>query len=165
VRDAHTDGDAMIHFKGSDVLHTGDAFVHETYPFIDAANGGSLEGYKQGLATILQTVTDRTKIIPGHGPLATKEDVSELLELLETVEKKVDYLYRNEKSEDEVAKMTDLTEVYDRKGYGDGFISREKLLRTVYQEIAKARGPIDKRSMEERLKAKIKAQKEKNGGR
>lgn len=165
VREAHTDGDAMVHFLGSNVLHTGDAFVNETYPYIDIENGGTLSGYIKGLETILQTVSENTKIIPGHGPLATSEDVRELLSLLQTVEKKVDYHYRNEKTEDEVAKMTDITQDYDRKGFGNGFISREKLLRTVYKEVSNARGPIDKRSMEERLKAKVKAQREGKGGK
>ena len=72
---AHTDGDAFIYFKGDDILHMGDIFFNGGYPFVDLNSGGDLDGYIAAQDSILAKITDQTRIIPGHGPLANKEDL------------------------------------------------------------------------------------------
>ncbi|MDZ7649492.1 MAG: MBL fold metallo-hydrolase [Cytophagales bacterium] len=68
----HTDGDIIVQFKNANVVHTGDAFVRYGYPFLDLSNGGSVNGFVNTLDKILALVDDNTKVIPGHGELATK---------------------------------------------------------------------------------------------
>ncbi len=71
----HTDGDVMIHFKKANIYHMGDAFVRYGYPFIDASNGGSFTAFVNSLDKMLAILDDNSKVIPGHGEVATKADV------------------------------------------------------------------------------------------
>ena len=73
---AHTDGDVAIYFRDSNVVHAGDQFPNlGGYPYIDRDVGGSALGLRDNMAQLLEIVDDETKIIPGHGPLATKADL------------------------------------------------------------------------------------------
>ena len=69
---AHTDGDSVVHFTGSDVVHMGDIYFNGFYPFIDAESGGSADGVVAACDKVLAFVTDKTRIIPGHGPLSSR---------------------------------------------------------------------------------------------
>ena len=83
VPNAHTDGDALIHFADHDVLHMGDLFFNGFYPFIDTGRRGSLAGMIAGAQAGLAIATDTTKIIPGHGPLADTAALQRYLTMLE----------------------------------------------------------------------------------
>ncbi len=144
VHNAHTDGDAMVYFTESNVLHTGDVFFNGKYPFIDTENGGSLKGYLAGIEKALLIINEDTKIIPGHGDVGSYKDLQKAGDMLSIVYKRVSMNYINKKTEEEVAKMTDLTKQYDDNGYGSGFISREAFLRMLYKEVAIERSSIDK---------------------
>jgi glyoxylase-like metal-dependent hydrolase (beta-lactamase superfamily II) len=82
VAPAHTDGDAMVHFVEADVLHTGDVFWSEDFPFVDHASGGSLEGMIEALGLVLATIDDDTQVVPGHGSLSNRAGVERSLEML-----------------------------------------------------------------------------------
>ncbi len=71
----HTDGDVMIHFKKANIYHMGDAYVRYGYPFIDASNGGSFTAFVNSLDRMLAVLDDNSRVIPGHGEMATKADV------------------------------------------------------------------------------------------
>ncbi len=75
VPHAHTDGDGIVHFRRANIVHTGDLYFNCGYPFIDVANGGHIDGIIAGVEIILGICDHETKIIPGHGPLATKADL------------------------------------------------------------------------------------------
>ena len=72
VRPAHTDGDSIIWFKGSNIIHTGDVFINGIYPLADTDSGGSFDGIISAVDTVLAIVDDQTQIIPGHGPVTDK---------------------------------------------------------------------------------------------
>lgn len=163
VHNAHTDGDGVVYFTESNVIHTGDVFFNGRYPYIDAENGGSLKGYLEALEKIMLLADADTKIIPGHGKLASKIDLQEARNMLSLVYKRVTMQYLNKKTEDEVAAMTDITAEFDAKGYGTGYISTERMLRFVYQEIIRERGAIDNRTMQERLDDKVREYNEQQG--
>jgi len=154
VPNAHTDGDAMVYFTGSNVLHTGDVFVNGQYPFIDLENGGSVGGYAEGIQKALTLINQDTKIIPGHGPLATYKDLADNHRMLGVTYKKVGQLALLGKTEDEVAKMKDLTEIYDTKGFTEDYTTAESFIRTLYKEATQGRA--DK---QERLKENEEARK------
>ena len=89
VKNAHTDGDAIIYFKESNILHTGDVFVRYGLPFIDQQNGGSIDGMIAGADQILKIIKDDTKIIPGHGQISNKKDLIEYKNMLQTVRNRI----------------------------------------------------------------------------
>ncbi len=71
----HTDGDSVIWFTGSNVVHMGDHFFNGKFPFVDLASGGSVDGYIANVAAALAKIPADARIIPGHGPLATREEL------------------------------------------------------------------------------------------
>lgn len=78
----HTDGDVVIHFTKSNVVHMGDDFVTYGLPFVDVASGGSLLGLIENVEKAMAAVPDDVKIIPGHGALSTKADVARYTAML-----------------------------------------------------------------------------------
>ena len=90
VRNAHTDGDSLVHWTKGNVLHMGDTFFHKvTLPFIDLESGGSIDGMVAAARTGLSLARPDTRIIPGHGPVATRADLEAYLAMLEEVRAKV----------------------------------------------------------------------------
>lgn len=75
VENAHTDGDAIVHFRRANVVHMGDAFFRDRFPFIDTATGGTIDGVIAAAGTALALMDADTKVIPGHGVLSTREDL------------------------------------------------------------------------------------------
>lgn len=80
---AHTDGDVFVVFHEINVMHTGDLFFNGIFPYIDYSAGGSLEGMIAAQKKLLLLIDDNTKIIPGHGPPATKKDLEKSIRMLE----------------------------------------------------------------------------------
>ena len=78
----HTDGDAVIYFTQSNVVHMGDDFFNGMFPFIDVDNGGSVGGMLANVDKILMTLPDDVKVIPGHGPLSDKAGLRAFAEML-----------------------------------------------------------------------------------
>lgn len=143
VPNAHTDGDAMVFFENSNVLQTGDVFFNGKYPFIDIKNGGNLKGVIAGLQNAMTVINEDTKIIPGHGNIATFKDLEKTSEMLSTIYKRVATSYINNRTEDEILKMTDLTAEYDAQGYGRGFINTEAFLKMIYNSVVQDRKGIE----------------------
>jgi len=82
VDSAHTDGDAMIHFRDANVIHMGDVYFNGLYPFVDFSAGGSIDGIIAATKKVLEIVDDDTRIIPGHGPLSSKAELEAYLDML-----------------------------------------------------------------------------------
>ncbi len=139
VHEAHTDGDAMVYFTRSNVLHTGDVFFNGKYPYIDTEHGGSLKGVIAALTKALTVINEDTKIIPGHGDIGTPKDLQNTINMLETVYKRMSTKFVSRKTEAEILASTELTEEYDEQGFGEGFINTEAFLKMVYSEISKER--------------------------
>ncbi|MDX1380534.1 MAG: MBL fold metallo-hydrolase [Xanthomonadales bacterium] len=83
LRHAHTDGDSIVHFEGSDVLHLGDVFFNQLYPFIDRSSGGSVQGMIAAVAFAETLCGAGTKVIPGHGPVTDCAGLAAYRALLE----------------------------------------------------------------------------------
>ena len=78
----HTDGDSVVWFRAANVLHTGGLFPNSGFPYIDFDNGGSVQGYLDAVAQMLDMVPADTRIIPGHGPLASVVELGEFQDML-----------------------------------------------------------------------------------
>lgn len=129
VAPAHTDGDAIVHFKKANVIHTGDVFVGH-YPIVDTASGGTYEGHLAAADRILSLADDKTKIIPGHGPVSTKADVQAFREMMVTIRDRVAKLAAEKKTLDEI-KAAKPTAEFDAK-YGQGFIKPDMMVEMAY---------------------------------
>lgn len=137
IENAHTDGDAMLYFTESNILHTGDTYFNERYPYIDLNSGGSIDGYINAIKSALILIDDDTKIIPGHGKLSNKKEYQFFLGMLENLKTLVLDEIASGKTEDEVANNTSLTKKYDDLNYSWNFITSEKIRRTFYKGLKK----------------------------
>jgi glyoxylase-like metal-dependent hydrolase (beta-lactamase superfamily II) len=99
---AHTDGDTYVYFADANVLATGDSFANGRYPNSDFLNGGNLKGMIAADDAYLALVNDTTKIVPGHGPLATKAQLAEFRAMLETSRERMAKLIAEGKSEADI---------------------------------------------------------------
>ncbi|MFZ1989694.1 MAG: MBL fold metallo-hydrolase [Alphaproteobacteria bacterium] len=132
---AHTDGDSLIYFAGANVLHTGDVYRNTGYPFIDLASGGTLAGTITAYETILAMIDGKTKIIPGHGPLAKKKDIQASHDMLVLVRDRVQKLIDQGKNEDEIVAAAPTKDI-DKKWTGKGgFVTGEVMVRQTYESI------------------------------
>jgi len=84
VPNAHTDGDAIVNFVRANVVHMGDTFFRDRFPFIDTATGGSIDGIIAAAGTGLALMDAETKVIPGHGALSSRENLVEYRDALRT---------------------------------------------------------------------------------
>ncbi len=85
VENAHTDGDAIVHFERANVVHMGDTFFRNRFPFIDTSTGGSIDGLIAAVGAALALMDADTQIIPGHGPLSSREDLTAYRDALRTM--------------------------------------------------------------------------------
>lgn len=136
VHNAHTDGDALVYFTQSNVLHTGDTFFNGRFPYIDLKRGGSLDGDIAAAKKGLMIINDNTKVIPGHGALGTKADYQAYHDMLAGIKTNVSKAIAEGKTEDQVAAMETLTSQWITDAETEGqFIDGEKMRRTAYQSL------------------------------
>ncbi|KAA9132827.1 MBL fold metallo-hydrolase [Marinihelvus fidelis] len=130
---AHTDGDAAIFFPEVNVLHTGDVFFHGLFPFIDLDNGGTVSGYIAAQQALIERLDDTSKVIPGHGPLATRADLQRDHDMLVDARARVKALVDDGQSADEIVAANPLADYHD--DYNWGFISTERMTRTLVRDL------------------------------
>jgi cyclase len=133
VANAHTDGDSIVHFTNANVIHTGDTYVKDQYPFIDVSSAGSIDGLIAASEAVLARSDAATKIIPGHGEVATKADLQRFHDMLVTVRGNVKTLVDQGKSEDDVVAAKPTAE-FDA-AWGAGFMNAENFTRFAYQSL------------------------------
>jgi cyclase len=132
---AHTDGDTVVQFTKSNVVHMGDTFFNGLYPFIDTSSGGSVAGVLAAADRALKTVSDSTKIIPGHGPLASKADLKAYREMLASVSGRITAQIKQGKKLEEV-QASKPTAQFDAK-WGKGFLPPDKFVEMLYGNLKK----------------------------
>lgn len=141
---AHTDGDLMVWFRGSDVISAGDAFVMGNFPVIDAKRGGTLQGLIATAEQIIDiTVPERnveggTRIIPGHGRLCNEVEVTDYLVMLGTIRDRVADMVKEGKTLEQI-KAAKVTLDYDHAVYNGkqkAFWTPEMFLEAVYHDVS-----------------------------
>ncbi|MDP1863489.1 MAG: MBL fold metallo-hydrolase [Thiobacillus sp.] len=133
VAHAHTDGDAIVHFKNSNVIHMGDTFFNKLYPFIDTSSGGKVDGMIGAANRVLAIADDNTKIIPGHGPLASRADLLAYRDMLATVSTRIQAQIKSGKTLDEVQASKPTVE-FDAV-WGKGFLAPQKWVAMMYENL------------------------------
>ncbi len=124
VANAHTDGDAIIHFKNANVIHTGDVMFNGMFPFIDGNNGGALPGVIAALTKIESMANEQTKIMPGHGILAARDDVTKTIAMLTDSYELVDAMVKEGKTDEEIIAANPLSKY---ESFSWNFINTEKM--------------------------------------
>jgi glyoxylase-like metal-dependent hydrolase (beta-lactamase superfamily II) len=138
VPPSHTDGDALIYFTKANVLHMGDTFFLGSYPFVDVVSGGSFEGVIAVADMALAMSNQNTRIIPGHGAMATRADLEGYRSVLATARDRIKTLVMQGKSLKEVADAKPTAE-FDAI-YGRGFINADAFLDMAYNDLKKKYG-------------------------
>ncbi|MCH8960879.1 MAG: MBL fold metallo-hydrolase, partial [Bacteroidetes bacterium] len=134
VDPAHTDGDAIIHFKGANAVHMGDTYFSGMYPFIDVGSGGSIDGMIAAADEVLALADDATKIIPGHGPLSNKAELHAYRDMLATARDRIHALISEGKSQEEVVAAKPTSDL-DAE-WGGGFMQPDVWVGIVYASMA-----------------------------
>jgi cyclase len=141
VPPAHTDGDLIVRFVEADVIQTGDTFFHGFYPDIDQPHGGTIDGMIKLYDTLYAMCGPSTKIIPGHGPVANREDIREYQGMLKEVRRRVANAMAAGKSE-EAAVASHLLDDLDIK-WGGNLIKQPYLVGIVYEDLMSQRSRKD----------------------
>ena len=130
---AHTDADTYITVPEVNIIHAGDALFNGMFPYIDLESGGSLNGYIRAQQLIFNRANKDTKIIPGHGPLASKKDIKASINMLLEAKNLVQVLVDKGMSEEAVIKANPLKKFH--KDWNWGFITTEKMTRTIFLSL------------------------------
>ena len=140
VRAAHTAGDTMIRFENANVIMIGDFYRNFGYPFIDRANGGTLNGMLEGCDQLMKVAGPDTTLIPGHGTWIKRTDLVPYADMIKSVRDKVKQLIAQGKTEKEVV-AAKITAPWDAKtagglgAAGADLTSADRFVSEVYQEV------------------------------
>jgi cyclase len=133
IANAHTDGDTYVWFKTANVLSTGDTFTNGRYPNIDFANGGNIKGMIAASDAYLKLANAKTRIVPGHGPLADRAALMEYRAMLITAHERMAKLVKDGKTEDEVVAAKPFADL-DAK-WAPTELASKNFIRVVYHSL------------------------------
>lgn len=129
---AHTDGDAIVHFVESNVLHMGDVFVRYVFPFIDEPNGGNINGMIETLDKAAELANNQTQIIPGHGQVSNRKDLLDYRKMLVTIRDRIKIQVEKGKTLKQII-ASNPTQDYE----GSDFVAKDDFVKIVYDSIKK----------------------------
>ena len=134
IANAHTDGDTYVWFKTANVLSTGDTFTNGRYPNIDFANGGNIKGMIAAADIYLKLTNAKSRIVPGHGPVADKKALTEYRAMLVTARDRMAKLVKDGKTEDEVVATKPFADL-DAK-WAPTELASKNFIRVVWHSLA-----------------------------
>lgn len=137
IEHAHTDGDTLVYFEDANVLHMGDTFFNGMYPFIDLGSGGHINGVIEAAATALSLSDADTLIIPGHGPLADRDDLQRYHDMLFTLRDRVARRMADGESLEEIQRARPTAD-FDDSVDADGFIKPDVIVGFIYDSLSKS---------------------------
>jgi glyoxylase-like metal-dependent hydrolase (beta-lactamase superfamily II) len=125
----HTDTDSVVMFADSNVIHMGDHFFNGAFPFIDLANGGTVQGYLSNLERALSWIDEDTEVIPGHGVLGDKNDLLNFYNVVKDTSTEIRVKKSQRMSKEEIV-AEGLGSMYE--SWGQGFINEQSWIETVF---------------------------------
>ena len=128
----HTDGDSVIFFSASNVVHLGDDFFAGRFPFVDLESGGSVEGLVKNIGELVNKIPPTAKLIPGHGPISTLDDLKSYYRMLQQTTEIVRGKIAAGKTLDQI-KSEGLPDEW--KPWGEGFIKTDRWVETIYKSL------------------------------
>jgi glyoxylase-like metal-dependent hydrolase (beta-lactamase superfamily II) len=133
VPDAHTDGDAIIHFKNANVIAAGDLSFRGLFPFIDLDSGGTVAGYMAGMQLLIDLGDENTRYLTGHGPVATRAGLEKDLAMLKESQRRVQALIDDGMSEADILEANPLADF--GQTYSWFFINAERMTQTFIRSL------------------------------
>ena len=137
VPNAHTNNDSFIKFTNANVIHTGDVFRSESYPYIDANNGGSFLGTIEVYELLISLCDENTKIIPGHGKQTTVETAKLAIEMLQDIKSRIQLMIKEGKDLDEILKSGISNDYDNRWDSGRRIGGARGMITVAYSELVK----------------------------
>jgi len=134
IENAHSDADIVIYFRKANVIHTGDIYFTHLYPYIDVSHGGSIDGIIAASERIIGMTDENTKIIPGHGPLSNREELTNYRDILVTVRDRIKSQIKEGKTLEEIL-ASKPTADFDKEQAKA--IPPEMFVKIVYNDLAK----------------------------
>lgn len=134
VEPAHTDGDSVVHWRSTNVFHMGDLFFNGGYPYIDLGSGGSADGIIAAVNRVLELANDESKIIPGHGELSNKQELTAYRDMMVEVRSRISEHVTAGKSLEQVL-AANPTQDLDAQ-WGTGFIKGNQITEFVYRSLS-----------------------------
>jgi glyoxylase-like metal-dependent hydrolase (beta-lactamase superfamily II) len=134
VEPGHTDGDAVIYFQNANVIHMGDLYFEGLYPYIGIYSGGSINGMIKAINQILPMIDEKTKVVPGHGPLSNKAQLQTYVSMLTAIRDNISRFMQKGKTMEEVIAAKP-TRAFDEK-WGKGFLSPDQFTKIVYMDLS-----------------------------
>jgi len=132
----HTDGDSIIFFTGSNVVHMGDDFFNGMFPFVDLSSGGSVQGMAAAVAQVIPRIPPGAKVIPGHGALS---DVNGLKTFSRMLEESLDAVRAGIKAHKSLAEIQKAGLSPEWKSWATSFVTTDFWLETVYKSLTDAK--------------------------
>lgn len=134
VANAHTDGDSHVWFENANVVHMGDTFVNGFFPFIDIESGGGVAGIIDSANRVLARAKPDTKIIPGHGPLATPAELQKYRDMLVDVKARIERGIASGKTLEQFLATKPLADL-DAE-WGDGFLKTDQVITLIWMNLS-----------------------------
>jgi glyoxylase-like metal-dependent hydrolase (beta-lactamase superfamily II) len=119
---AHTGGDTLVHLRDANVLHAGDVYEVEAYPFLDIWHGGTLEGMVAAVDRMLEIAGPGTQVVPGHGPVSTRADLVDYRSMLSTLRERIEAAVAAGQSLDEFLATDPTADFSERRGSQAGAV-------------------------------------------
>ncbi|MEM7282912.1 MAG: MBL fold metallo-hydrolase [Pseudomonadota bacterium] len=133
VPEAHTDGDSIVFFENANVVHMGDTFFNQMYPFIDVESGGSIKGITAAANKVIYKSDPYTKIIPGHGPVTDLDGLRAYRDMLETIAARLAKMIKDGASLEEI-QQSNITDEWEEQ-WGNGFMKKDRFLMLAYLSL------------------------------
>lgn len=135
VKNAHTDGDAIAHFKEANVIAAGDTVFNGFYPFIDVEHGGSIRGVVKAADTILSLSNSQTRIVPGHGPVMSVGELKKYRDMLEAIANNVEAGIKAGKNKEQVV-ADKPTQEFDAQ-VSKGIVSPDAFAEIIFDDLSR----------------------------
>jgi glyoxylase-like metal-dependent hydrolase (beta-lactamase superfamily II) len=137
VNSAHTDGDSLVRFRQANVLHLGDCYLNGSFPVVDSSNGGAFVGLIAAADTALGLLDAETRVVPGHGPIASRDDLRAWRGMLSTVYERVRKAVAAGRSLDQI-KAERPTREWDER-FTRSFVTPEHAVEEAYRSATSKR--------------------------
>ena len=150
------EGNSLVYLPNENVLFTGAIYTHKKYPHLDYENGITLGSMLQNISKIGDFVDKNTIIVPGKGALANALDLINYQKVMTKIVKQLVTMIKNGDTLETVLAKKSITNNLDSRGFGDGSVTTEMFLTSLYEELTYELGPVDTRSPEERAMERLK---------
>jgi cyclase len=156
ITSINNEGNSLVYLPNENVLFTGAIYTHKKYPHLDYENGITLGSMLENISKIGDFVDKNTVVVPGKGTLANALDLINYQKVMTKILKQLVIMIKNGDTLETVLAKKSITNNLDSRGFGDGSVTTEMFLTSLYKELTYELGPVDTRSPEERAMERLK---------